>query len=227
MHGMSVQVCGSCHSGRMTSVDSLAGRHEGSSAEQRDSPAAEGAAAAGDTAEADRSGPYSRPVCFDWGSMGCMGLLGDPQRLLQVILAVVQQLGIHAVLLTGAHPSVLSWILICSASALPQHNLFCAACRAGQWTDLHAAYLDHRRSVSGSDALRSGQLSALQGFGHHAAVMPGCRAVVHHAGAGTLVAALRAGLPSVACPLQFDQFMWVRAAFLPCLLAKETSDKHI
>ena len=33
--------------------------------------------------------------------------------------------------------------------------------------------------------------------------------MVHHAGAGTAAAALLAGLPAVACPFHFDQFVWV------------------
>lgn len=36
-------------------------------------------------------------------------------------------------------------------------------------------------------------------------VMDGCRAAVHHAGVGTTVAAIRAGLPQVVVPRGFDQ----------------------
>jgi sterol 3beta-glucosyltransferase len=38
-----------------------------------------------------------------------------------------------------------------------------------------------------------------------------CSAVVHHGGAGTTAAALRAGLPSVAVPHMIDQYAWGRA----------------
>jgi len=34
---------------------------------------------------------------------------------------------------------------------------------------------------------------------------------VHHAGAGTTAAVLRAGLPSVPIPCFFDQFLWANA----------------
>lgn len=42
----------------------------------------------------------------------------------------------------------------------------------------------------------------------HAAVFPRCAAVVHHGGAGTTQAALRAGRPSVIVPHIADQFFW-------------------
>ena len=52
-------------------------------------------------------------------------------------------------------------------------------------------------------------LVAVKGFVDHAELFSHCSALVHHGGAGTVTSALRAGLPSVVCPLQFDQFMWV------------------
>ncbi|MDE1170284.1 MAG: glycosyltransferase [Verrucomicrobium sp.] len=36
-------------------------------------------------------------------------------------------------------------------------------------------------------------------------LLPRCAAAAHHAGIGTLAAALRAGLPALACPVAFDQ----------------------
>jgi UDP:flavonoid glycosyltransferase YjiC (YdhE family) len=42
----------------------------------------------------------------------------------------------------------------------------------------------------------------------HALVFPHTAAVVHHGGAGTTAAALRAGVPSVPIPVQFDAFFW-------------------
>ena len=42
----------------------------------------------------------------------------------------------------------------------------------------------------------------------HAQVFPRCAAVVHHAGAGTTHATLRAGVPSVTVPHLSDQFGW-------------------
>lgn len=52
-------------------------------------------------------------------------------------------------------------------------------------------------------------LAAVRGFVDHAELFSHCCAVVHHGGAGTVASALRAGLPSIICPLHFDQFMWV------------------
>ncbi|MEH3154847.1 MAG: glycosyltransferase [Gordonia paraffinivorans] len=45
----------------------------------------------------------------------------------------------------------------------------------------------------------------------HASVLPRCVAAVHHGGAGTTAAALRAGVPAVVCWLGADQPMWGRA----------------
>ena len=45
----------------------------------------------------------------------------------------------------------------------------------------------------------------------HAAVFPACRAIVHHGGAGTTAAALRAGIPSVILWLWLDQPLWAAA----------------
>jgi UDP:flavonoid glycosyltransferase YjiC (YdhE family) len=42
----------------------------------------------------------------------------------------------------------------------------------------------------------------------HAALFPRVRAVVHHGGAGTTAACLRAGVPSVILPAHTDQFFW-------------------
>jgi UDP:flavonoid glycosyltransferase YjiC (YdhE family) len=39
-------------------------------------------------------------------------------------------------------------------------------------------------------------------------VFPSCAAVVHHAGAGTTHAALKAGVPSIPVPHVSDQFAW-------------------
>ena len=49
---------------------------------------------------------------------------------------------------------------------------------------------------------------------HYPSVFPTCRAVVHHAGAGTLAAAIRAGVPSVALWSVADQPLWASRAEL-------------
>ena len=43
---------------------------------------------------------------------------------------------------------------------------------------------------------------------NHAAVFPACRAVVHHGGAGTTAAALRAGIPTLILWNGLDQPLW-------------------
>ncbi|MDR3655207.1 MAG: glycosyltransferase [Mycobacterium sp.] len=43
---------------------------------------------------------------------------------------------------------------------------------------------------------------------NHAAVFPACRAVVHHGGAGTTSAGMRAGVPTLILWIAFDQPIW-------------------
>lgn len=42
----------------------------------------------------------------------------------------------------------------------------------------------------------------------HSVLFPGMAAVVHHCGAGTTAAGLRAGVPAVPVPIQFDEGCW-------------------
>lgn len=46
---------------------------------------------------------------------------------------------------------------------------------------------------------------------NHAAVFPACRAVVHHGGAGTTAAGLRAGVPTLILWNGLDQPIWAAA----------------
>ena len=46
---------------------------------------------------------------------------------------------------------------------------------------------------------------------NHAAVFPECRAVVHHGGAGTTAASLRAGVPTLVLCVGLDQLVWAGA----------------
>ncbi|MEY9848785.1 sterol 3beta-glucosyltransferase [Streptacidiphilus sp. BW17] len=62
------------------------------------------------------------------------------------------------------------------------------------WAGLHA---------EGDDMLTVDELP-------HSRVFPHTAAVVHHAGAGTTAAVLRAGVPSVPLPVQFDAAFWAR-----------------
>ena len=45
----------------------------------------------------------------------------------------------------------------------------------------------------------------------HRLLFPRVAAVVHHGGAGTTAAGLRAGRPSIVCPFQGDQYFWAKA----------------
>ncbi len=48
----------------------------------------------------------------------------------------------------------------------------------------------------------------IRNYINHSKVLPRCSAALHHCGAGTTAAVLRAGIPSVASPMFADQFFW-------------------
>ncbi|MES5817447.1 glycosyltransferase [Streptomyces sp. RG80] len=56
-------------------------------------------------------------------------------------------------------------------------------------------------AADGDDMLTVGEVA-------HSALFPHLAAVVHHAGAGTTAAGLRAGVPAVPVPVQFDAGFW-------------------
>jgi UDP:flavonoid glycosyltransferase YjiC (YdhE family) len=56
-------------------------------------------------------------------------------------------------------------------------------------------------AADGDDMLTIGEVA-------HSALFPRMAAVVHHAGAGTTAAGLRAGVPAVPLPVQFDETFW-------------------
>ncbi|MGV9455481.1 glycosyltransferase [Streptomyces sp. NPDC003635] len=58
-------------------------------------------------------------------------------------------------------------------------------------------------AADGDDMLTIGEVP-------HSALFPRMAAVVHHAGAGTTAAGLRAGVPAVPVPIQFDETFWAQ-----------------
>lgn len=60
-----------------------------------------------------------------------------------------------------------------------------------------------------SHSSAAGDIHFLKEAPHHQ-LFPLCAAVVHHGGAGTTAAGLRAGRPSLICPFGFDQPFWGR-----------------
>lgn len=56
-------------------------------------------------------------------------------------------------------------------------------------------------AADGDDMLTIGEVA-------HSALFPRMAAVVHHCGAGTTAAGLRAGVPAVPVPIQFDEGFW-------------------
>ncbi|MEV5506909.1 glycosyltransferase [Streptomyces orinoci] len=73
--------------------------------------------------------------------------------------------------------------------------------KAGLRGVLQAGSAGLSADVEGDDLLTIGDVP-------HALLLPRCVAAVHHAGAGTAAAALRAGIPSVPVPVTADQPFW-------------------
>ena len=79
-----------------------------------------------------------------------------------------------------------------TCAQLGERALICAGIR--EYKDL--AHYDHVKVV---------------GEVNHAAIFPACRAVVHHGGAGTVAAGLRAGIPALVLPIGAEQPIWAAA----------------
>ncbi len=63
-------------------------------------------------------------------------------------------------------------------------------------------------SADGSDSARHGTSVKLVGQVNYTTILPTCRAAVHHGGAGTIAAGLRAGLPTLVLWDVADQPIW-------------------
>ena len=63
---------------------------------------------------------------------------------------------------------------------------------------------------------------------NYAAVFPACRAVVHHGGAGTTAASLRAGVPTLILSMDPNQMFWgARVKRLKVGTARRFSDASL
>lgn len=78
------------------------------------------------------------------------------------------------------------------------HHVTRAARRLGQRCLIAG---DHRPETADDGILVVGAVD-------HASVLPQCAAAVHHGGAGTTAATLRAGLPTMICAVTADQPLW-------------------
>jgi UDP:flavonoid glycosyltransferase YjiC (YdhE family) len=65
------------------------------------------------------------------------------------------------------------------------------------------------QTKTSADEGRDGDLYFMR-WAPHAWLAPHCALFVHHGGAGTSHAALRAGLPSVVLPFIFEQGLWAK-----------------
>ena len=66
-------------------------------------------------------------------------------------------------------------------------------------------------SWAGRDGLESDDRVFVVDHAPYSVLLPRIELAVHHAGAGTTAAVLRAGIPSVPIPCLFDQFLWADA----------------
>jgi len=89
-------------------------------------------------------------------------------------------------------PDETAGMVIAACAQLGERLLVCA----GPNDFSHLGHVDHVKVVTAVS---------------HAAVFPACRAIVHHGGAGTTAAALRAGVPMLILWLWLDQPVWAAA----------------
>ncbi|KZS67622.1 glycosyltransferase [Mycobacterium ostraviense] len=115
---------------------------------------------------------------------------------------------------TGADDEVLSWM---AADTPPIYFGFGSTpteCPADT-----VAMISSACAELGERALICGGVNDFRGIAHaghlkivdavnHASVFPGCRAVVHHGGAGTTAAGMRAGIPTLILWFWLDQPLW-------------------
>lgn len=70
---------------------------------------ARSASGAGHAAAAGGSGARQEPVCFDFGSMAALGLLGEEARVVAAMRGALEALGMRGVLLTGVPMNTTSY----------------------------------------------------------------------------------------------------------------------
>ena len=80
---------------------------------------------------------------------------------------------------------------------------------AGGWDELGRAVQDAR-------VLQPCRWLLVEATVPHAWLLPRCSAMLHAASAGAVAAAALAGTPQLACPLHFDQYLWVSCCISRC-----------
>jgi len=134
----------------------------------------------------------SKPVAIGWGSMIEEGL--SPAAMLGVAIASLKASGNRGVILGG-------WAkLHLLGQRLVQHG-----CLTGLLDNIGKSYGNEAELA----AFAATEVCFVQ-EAPHAWLLPQCSLMVHHGGAGTSQAALRAGIPSVLTPIYADQFLHVK-----------------
>ncbi|TVS77341.1 glycosyltransferase [Mycobacterium helveticum] len=118
---------------------------------------------------------------------------------------------------TDADDDVLSWI----AGGTPPIYFGLGSTPIDSATDMVGMVSEAAERLGERVLICSGpnDFSGVQPAGHvkivaavnHAAVFPACRAAIHHGGAGTTAAGMRAGIPTLILWLWLDQPMWADA----------------
>lgn len=126
----------------------------------------------------------------------------DPVELSRLVTEAVQIAGVRAIIGAG-------WAALSVEEPLNNPDVTSQAIKESDETD---------------------KIFVLDSAPHHK-LFPLCQAVVHHGGAGTTAAGLRAGKPSLICPFGFDQPFWGRVIYKnqlgpkPIALKKLTASK--
>jgi sterol 3beta-glucosyltransferase len=140
------------------------------------------------------------PVQIGFGSMAP----GQGSRLTEIVLDAVRRTGVRAILQAG-------WSGLATAPPAPEawgFPLTQTAALPTQPPHPQAWGIPPTQTAALPTQLDEDVLSV--GEVPHEWLFPQVAAVVHHAGAGTTAAALRAGVPAIAVPVLADQPFWAR-----------------
>lgn len=132
--------------------------------------------------------PDNKPVYIGFGSV----IVQSPESLLQCIVAAVQKAGVRAVLSKG-------W----SARSVERAALSENDC-------VKTELSEEKNGQSNASTSADSFPSCIYSIDHvpHDWLFPQMAGVVHHGGAGTTAAGIRAGVPTIIKPFFGDQFFW-------------------
>eukprot|EP00899_Mesostigma_viride_P000736 jgi/Mesvir1/10663/Mv13752-RA.1 len=168
-----------------------------------------------------------RLVYIGFGSMPSMGLIADPDRLVTVVASALSSLGLRGIIHTTGSPALAQAVATwrqqdqqgpqgaegavaaprgchVRGSELPQ----CQARTGGVNEEARIPAAELRESEDSWAHRSRSHIFGLEESVALCCLLSHCCAAIHHGASGTVAACITAGIPQIACPFIFDQFMW-------------------